>query len=332
MDAKGTTQISLSPCRDETPQQAASGSPPSFLIVVEGGIPGTMFQMESTVTSIGRGTENTIQFNDTTISRLHASFSVDQNGNVGVTDLESKNGTFVNGQRVAPHRPVWLRNGDRVRIGNSIVLKFAILDPLDERFQREIFDRIVRDSLTGLFNRGYFLEQVSPLENRSAQAGLGLAVILLDIDHFKMINDTYGHDAGDLVLKEVARLLRDSPRPDDLVARYGGEEFIFAIPVGISELAFDRAERLRRQISELRVPIQDGELSVTASMGIAFRHPTRSRPSLSLITDADEALYQAKRNGRNRTILRGDDSSPFVPLLGAYDSSSSQTGQHQSIR
>ena len=332
MDVKGTTQICLSPCLDEPLPDKCSESPPSFLIVVEGGIPGKMIQVEHALTSIGRSAENTIQFNDTTISREHATFAVDLNGSVGVSDLGSKNGTFVNGLRLAPHSPVWLRNGDRVRIGSTIVLKFAILDPLDERFQREIFDRIVRDSLTGLFNRAYFLEQVEPLKIRSARAGLSLAVILLDIDHFKTINDTYGHDTGDKVLREVAQLLRDSTRPDDLVARYGGEEFVFALPLDISDLAFERAEKIRRQISDLRIQLRDGELTITASLGIAFRQPSRSRLTLSLITDADEALYQAKRSGRNRTILRADDSSPFAALSRSYETNPSPSGHHALIR
>ena len=133
------------------------------------------------------------------------------------------------------------------------MLKFVRLDPCEEQFQREMFERTVRDALTGLYNRAYFLNQVGPLAEYNAVRGLGLAVLMLDIDHFKRINDRFGHDAGDLVLREVAGVLRESTRSEDLVARYGGEEFVVALPVAAPDQATERAERIRRALAERRI-------------------------------------------------------------------------------
>lgn len=227
MDVKGDTQISRSPIADDQPETLNSAEcRPAYLIVVEGGTPGMMFHLSESGARLGRSAESTVQFVEDTVSRQHAAFSIDLNGHIGLTDLGSLNGTFLNGQRVQPDSPVWIRDGDRIQLGSSVVLKFVRLDPQDERFQRVLFERMVRDPLTGLFNRGYFLDQIGSLVARNGGAEAGLAMMLLDIDHFKRINDSHGHDAGDFVLAEVARRLRESTRPDDLVARYGGEEFI----------------------------------------------------------------------------------------------------------
>jgi diguanylate cyclase (GGDEF)-like protein len=307
VDAKGNTHICVSPLADDASGGDAAEPCPSYLIVVDGGLPGTMFQLREAGLSVGRNAENTIQLTEVTVSRRHAQFSVDINGHVGLTDLDSSNGTYLNGQRLSPHSPVWVRNGDRVRIGASIVLKYMRLDPRDEKFQRELFERMVRDSLTGLFNRGYFLQQLEPLDGRSREAGLALAVLFIDVDHFKKVNDSYGHDAGDLVLKEVAHLLRESARPDDLVARYGGEEFVVAIPVASTDLARDRAERIRRAIANRPIRVRNRELRVTASLGVGYGRSCGTRNPQSLITMADDALYQAKRHGRNRVFFQHAD-------------------------
>ena len=197
-----------------------------------------------------------------------------------------------------------------------IVLKFVRLDPSDEQFQREMFERTVRDALTGLYNRSYFLDQVGPLAEFGAVRGLGLALILLDIDHFKRINDTYGHDAGDAVLREVANVLRESTRPEDLVARHGGEEFVIALPVAAPDHALDRAERIRSGLAGRRINANGRSLRVTASIGLAYAPPTRSQTIRALISQADESLYRAKRSGRDRVVFgpaAAPSAAPAVP-------------------
>jgi diguanylate cyclase (GGDEF)-like protein len=188
----------------------------------------------------------------------------------------------------------------------SVVLKFVRLDPCDEQFQREMFERTVRDALTGLYNRTYFLTQVGPLAEFNAVRELGLAVLMLDIDHFKRINDTYGHDVGDHVLREVACVLREATRSEDLVARYGGEEFILALPVSAPDQATERAERIRTTLAERRIISGGISLRVTASLGLAFASPPRLCSASAMITAADRCLYQAKNAGRNRISFQAE--------------------------
>src|SRR5205823_4727593 len=133
-------------------------------------------------------------------------------GSVFLTDEGSTNGTFLNGRRVEAHRAHRLEDGDRVQLGTGVVLKLVRLDPSDERFQREMFERTVRDAMTGLYNRSYFLNQIGALATRHAGQGIGLAVLMVDVDYFKRINDRYGHLVGDSVLREVASVIRESTR------------------------------------------------------------------------------------------------------------------------
>ena len=278
MDARGITQICASPVSGAEP--LAGAQPPAplllYLIIVRGGIPGTMLRLCQKSSSLGRSAENTFQVHDNTVSRRHAVISVDAAGTACVRDLGSTNGTFVNSRRVPMHTPVAIGDGSRIQLGSATLLKYLKLDPCEEGFQRELYERSVRDDLTGLYNRGYFLSQIGPLAELNSLCELGLALILVDIDHFKQINDTHGHSVGDLILHEVAEVLRESTRGEDLVARYGGEEFILALPSSSLEQATERAERIRILISSRVVDTSRGRVGVTASLGLAFA-PSRSR-------------------------------------------------------
>jgi two-component system cell cycle response regulator len=304
MDAKAKTQIPISIATNPEPVSGARAAVPLlfYLIVVRGGVPGTMLRLAQNASSLGRSADNTFQLPDSTVSRQHAVISVDPAGVAWVLDLGSTNGTFVDGKRIAVHTPVRVRDGSRIQLGSSTLLKYLKLDPCEEGFQREMFERSVRDNLTGLYNRGYFLSQIGPLAELNTMCELGLAVILVDIDHFKGVNDTHGHDVGDLVLCEVAEVLRQSTRAEDLVARYGGEEFIMALPICSLEQAIDRAERIRTQLSSHEVDAFGTCVRVTASLGLSFAPAGRVRDLPALISAADEALYEAKRTGRNRVI------------------------------
>jgi diguanylate cyclase (GGDEF)-like protein len=133
---------------------------------------------------------------------------------------------------------------------------------------------------------------------------------MLDVDHFKRINDRYGHLAGDAVLREIAAGIRESTRPEDLVARYGGEEFVVALPVSVPDLATERAERIRANQAARRILAGGEEIRVSVSIGLAFGPPGRVRDELTLIEMADQALYQAKAAGRNRIAFGWPGSSP----------------------
>ena len=161
----------------------------------------------------------------------------------------------------------------------------------------------MRDSLTGLYNRGYFLGEVGRLGDRCAIRGLGLAIFMIDIDHFKRINDQHGHDQGDKVLREIAGVLRQSMRGDDLMARFGGEEFVSALPVSAPDQAAERAARIRTNLASRRILVSGAPLRVTVSIGIAYAPAGRPRAVPSLIAAADRGLYQAKNAGRDRVVF-----------------------------
>ena len=159
----------------------------------------------------------------------------------------------------------------------------------------------ITDPLTGLFNRRYMESHVGTLIDRSAARGKSLSVLILDVDYFKSINDSYGHDAGDDVLREFAERLKASIRGIDLACRYGGEEFVVVMPDTDLGIAAMVAERIRRRIAGEPFPIEGGKrtIEVTISVGIAARMGAQDNATL-MLKRADEALYRAKRDGRNR--------------------------------
>jgi diguanylate cyclase (GGDEF)-like protein len=274
----------------------------AYLVVVQGGLPGAMHRLEDGTTSIGRSPDNAIQLVEETVSRRHALLEAwPDAGIVRIVDLGSTNGTLVNGKRVPKGQPVVLADGDRIQFGTGFVAKFIRPDPCEERFQRELFERGVRDPLTGLYNRAYFLDQVGPLAGRTALRGLGLAVLMLDVDHFKRVNDTHGHVAGDLVLRELAEVVRRVTRNEDLIARYGGEEFVLALPMPGVPHVMERAERIRQAVATRRVPFEGKTLNVTVSIGLAHAQAGSIRP-FQLVASADKNLYRAKEMGRDRVV------------------------------
>jgi diguanylate cyclase (GGDEF)-like protein len=163
--------------------------------------------------------------------------------------------------------------------------------------------RSITDELTGLSNRRAFDDALSAEVERSRRYGTGLGLILLDLDNFKSINDTYGHQQGDVVLREVARVLREASREIDHPARYGGEELAVVVPGTDLEGTFNLAERVRERIGELQIPRIDGQgtISVTTSCGVAAAPPTAA-DERALVGAADNALYEAKGTGRNKSV------------------------------
>jgi len=163
-----------------------------------------------------------------------------------------------------------------------------------------------RDSLTGLYNRWYVMEKIDSEMNRSVRHGCPVSLIMMDIDHFKRVNDSFGHSAGDRVLRSVGQVLRDSCRVYDVPGRYGGEEFCIVLPetkVGNTTVV---AERIRERLEASRFDVGDDSVVVTASIGIAGIESVEAEGSLSpaiLIDRADQALYSAKHHGRNRVEM-----------------------------
>ena len=323
MDVNGNTFLCdlVRPSAQALAPARAPAQYPLYLVVIGGGIPGSMIRLSSGGTRLGRAADNSLQLPDGSISRYHAFLGVDEEGQVRLSDLGSTNGTFVNERRIPENTPILIEDGDRLQFGANVLFKFIRPDPCDEQFQREMFERTVRDSLTGLYNRAYLLAQFGTLADRSGIKGLGVALLMLDIDHFKRVNDQHGHEVGDLVLREVANILREATRADDLVARYGGEEFVVALPVAAPAGAIDRAERLRTMLAGRRILANGTPLLMTASIGLAFTPADRPRSIASLLAGADRGLYQAKNSGRDRIVFSHDVAPRPIESLSTVESS-----------
>jgi diguanylate cyclase (GGDEF)-like protein len=252
------------------------------------------------IVTLGRAAECTFSFDDASLSRGHA--RVMRVGSEYVLrDDGSRNGTFVNNQRLS--KATTLRDGDRVQLGSNTMLRFTLVDEAEEAALRKVYEAAILDGLTGVFNRKHLEERIAAELAFSLRHGAPLAVVIVDVDHFKKVNDTYGHLAGDAVLKAVASLLAKSLRPEDVLARYGGEEFVVLARATSTEQAAELAERLRSAIESTAVTFEDKLIRVTASSGVAsLSEPTIAKEREALLAAADGRLYRAKSSGRNRVV------------------------------
>ncbi len=270
----------------------------AFLIVLVGGTVGEMFKLPDGEAVIGRSRRTDVCLPDDGVSREHAKIR-SHGGQVVIEDLGSRNGTLINGERV--HGTAPLKDGDKIQVGRTTILKFTYHDSLEQSFQQQMYESALRDGLTKIYNKRYFSERLESELRFAVRHGADLALLLIDIDHFKLVNDTHGHLAGDAVLAAVAQALARSIRNEDVVARYGGEEFALLLRATPPSHVRSMAERLRRTIEALAV--DTGEpvpVHVTASVGVACYPETDATAPEQLIDAADKALYQAKHAGRNR--------------------------------
>jgi diguanylate cyclase (GGDEF)-like protein len=173
----------------------------------------------------------------------------------------------------------------------------------------ELRFRATHDSLTGLANRAVILETLNREHARQRRAGGSFGIILLDIDHFKSVNDKHGHLCGDRVLREVANAMNESVRPYDTVGRYGGEEFLIVVPEADAETTLRIAQRVRKAVESRVIAENHGAIQVTSSLGVAASANLNASRPHDLLRLADEALYRAKSNGRNRCELAGTPAS-----------------------
>jgi len=271
------------------------------LVMLAGPEPGALYPIDPKgATVIGRGEQSTMRLGDRGLSRRHVRLFRLQ-GAFWIEDLRSTNGTFLNGERL--DEPRELADGDRIQIGQETVLAFQLQDEEEQEAARKLYESAVKDGLTQVHNRRYLDERLEQELAYAVRHKSALSVLLLDVDHFKSVNDTFGHGVGDAVLRMLAQTVRRLVRTEDLVARYGGEEFcVVARGVPASGAAV-LGERLRTTIAEMAVPLPDRVLQVTASIGVAtFGGQTPYGSPEALFEAADAALYRAKETGRNRVV------------------------------
>ena len=291
---EGQTRIRPAPV-DAGPE----GRDRAYLIVLAGMSRGQMFKLDKSRAEIGRGGDVAIRLSDEGISREHAVIRLSAEG-VMVEDLGSTNGTFCNGMRVTS-RP--LDDGDKIMLGSTTILKFTYHDRLDEQFQQQMYESALRDGLTRVYNRKHFDNLITKEFAFASRHGSPLALLFIDLDFFKKVNDNFGHPAGDFVLSEVSSVLTSAVRSEDVVARFGGEEFCVLCRGTDAVGARDLAERLRVEIEQRRLVYGTKVIPVTISVGVAAMPDPTMTQSIALLAAADKALYEAKRAGRNRVIV-----------------------------
>jgi diguanylate cyclase (GGDEF)-like protein len=258
---------------------------------------GRRYLIGTTPLLVGRDEDCNIWLADPAVSRRHARVQPAVDGYY-VVDAGSRNGTFVNDRRVAQQK---LRDGDYLRVGSTI-FRFLDQDNIEAAYHEEVYRLMIQDALTGLPNRRYLLEFLDQELARCERYHRSLGLVLLDVDHFKEINDEYGHLAGDAALRQLANRLRTRVRQGDVLARYGGEEFALAAVEADLEGAAHLAEDLRRLVQQSLFEHDGRSFALTISLGVAATRRDKVMDVARLIREADQRLYQAKRAGRNAAV------------------------------
>ncbi len=267
----------------------------AYILFISGPLIGKMYLLEQEETVIGRADEVDISIGDPRISRRHLRIRL-QEGEALIEDLGSTNGTFVNGERV---RRTVLNNGDKIHISSETFFKFAVGDEAERMFQEEMHQMANYDAVTGVMNKHVFLRRLTEECSYAKRRKWNISLLMIDIDFFKKVNDTYGHMAGDYVLGGVAKRIQEAIRNEDLLARYGGEEFAVILRGTDAEGAMILAERIRQTVEQAPFRFEQQSIPVTISIGIANLSEAIDSPK-ALVARADKCLYASKKKGRNR--------------------------------
>jgi diguanylate cyclase (GGDEF)-like protein len=272
----------------------------AYLVVLAGASVGEMYKIEGDKTVIGRGQKAQIRLLDDGISREHAQLVI-LNDRIVLQDLGSTNGTYCNGLKVEGNKE--LVDGDKILVGSTTILKFTYHDNLDEIFQKQMYESALRDGLTKAFNKKYFTDRLESEFTFAVRHVAPLTLVLFDIDHFKKVNDTYGHQAGDYVLSEISTLLQGALRAEDVFARYGGEEF--AVICRGSDVTQGQivAERMRKAVEVNKFVFEGTHIPITISVGVAGLPDPGVKDAAELVSVADQSLYKSKHGGRNRVTV-----------------------------
>lgn len=280
----------------------------AILVRLDGVQAGQISSLDGSPLTVGRHPGNRLRISDLGISRFHARF-FEKSGATFVEDLGSQNGTFVVGEDAQQRDPADavtpLKDGDVIYFGRRVGLRFALVDQEQEQLMRQLYESSTRDALTGSHNRKHFDDRLRAELAYALRHNTSVALIMIDIDHFKSVNDKYGHPVGDLVLKRTARAIAQRLRTEDMFARFGGEEFAVILR-GVNLTGAARlGERLRATVAAVPVVADGATIPVTISLGCATLACCSEKSEEALLAVADRRLYSAKNAGRNRVVSSG---------------------------
>ena len=285
---------------------AGQGERRPALVSLRGELLAVPIPLERDEVTLGRALEADVRVNDSRASRLHARISTIRDPNTGelrckISDLDSTNGTTVNGQ---PIGETLLTEGDKIAIGDHL-FRFDMLDEIDREFQQQIHRLLSHDELTGLLTSKSFFSELRREAARAETESRPFCVLMMDVDYFKVVNDTYGHLVGSETLEVIGLVIKNALRAGDVASRFGGEEFAAFLLDADYAQGLVAAERVRSAVELHEFPaVRRGEPDekthrVTISIGVAA-FPDDATDTIQLVELADSALYRAKRSGRNR--------------------------------
>ncbi|MCY4380097.1 MAG: GGDEF domain-containing protein [Proteobacteria bacterium] len=285
-------------------QHSSSKFNPCCLVQYNGDQLGKRFSVGKNISIAGRSPEATIFIDEPSVSRMHAKFFSSSEGKVTIEDLGSSNGTFLNDKPVKQKSPI--NNGDMIRLG-AVLFKFFSSSNMDNLVHDKIYKMVTVDSGTGAFNKKYLQDTLSSEFKVAKTYNQDIAIIYYDLDFFKKVNDTYGHEAGDIILKQSVEHVNKLIRTQDVLCRFGGEEFVIILPSTSESTATELAERIRssmaKKIFEIPQKTPKGRtivpLKQTISLGVAGLR-REMNDVRELLEIADNRLYLSKKNGRNR--------------------------------
>ena len=292
------------PSAEETKPRQGERRP--ALVSLRGELLAVPIPLERDEVTLGRALEADVRVNDSRASRLHARISTIRDPNSGelrckISDLDSTNGTTVNGQ---PIGETLLNEGDKIAIGDHL-FRFDMLDEIDREFQQQIHRLLSHDELTGLLTSKSFFSELRREAARAETESRPFCVLMMDVDYFKVVNDTYGHLVGSETLEVIGLVIKKALRAGDVASRFGGEEFAAFLLDADYAQGLVAAERVRSAVELHEFPaVRRGEPDekthhVTISIGVAA-FPDDATDTIQLVELADSALYRAKRSGRNR--------------------------------
>jgi len=291
------------PPRRDTPllptPPPVAGNARATLTVLSGLQAGRLIAVDGDPVTIGRAPDADLVVDETGVSRHHARIGRTPAGGFYVKDLGSMNGTFVGATRVGV---ALLHRNDLLQLGPHLRVRFAVVDSVEESLYRQLYESSVHDPLTHVFNRRYLADRLLAEVARARRANGDVAVLIIDVDALKKVNDRFGHLAGDRALCSIAAGILRALRFEDVLARYGGDEFVvLAVGTGLTD-ATRLAERVRCAVEALHMNARGGEVRITTSIGVATlaELPANEKQVGPLLALADERLYRAKASGGNQ--------------------------------